>query len=57
MIQINPNKPTNYTTMQAQAMVMHATSYDVLVGSVVLYLLGLPLVLGGNHRLPPKLAN
>jgi hypothetical protein len=37
VIQINPNKPTNYTTVQAQVMVTHVTSYDVLVGGVVLY--------------------
>ncbi len=37
MIQVNPNKIIDYTTMQAQAVVMHATSYDVLVGGVVLY--------------------
>ncbi len=43
MIQINPNKPTNYTTMQAQVVVTQATSYDVLVGGVVLHPLGIPI--------------
>jgi hypothetical protein len=37
VVHVNPNKPTNYTTMQAQIVVMHVTSYDVLVGGVVLY--------------------
>ncbi len=37
MVYVNPNKPTNYTTMWAQVMVMHVTSYDVLVRGVVLY--------------------
>jgi hypothetical protein len=46
MIQINPNKPTDYTIMHAQAMVMHAMSYDVLVGGVVFYPSGLPSVFG-----------
>jgi hypothetical protein len=37
VIQVNINKPTNYTTMWAQVVVTHVTSYDVLVGGVVLY--------------------
>jgi hypothetical protein len=37
VVHVNPNKPTNYTTMRAQIVVMHVTSYDVLVGGVVLY--------------------
>jgi len=37
VIQVNPNKLVNYNTMQAQKAVTHATSYDVLVGGVVLY--------------------
>ncbi len=37
MIQVNPNKPTNYIIVRALAIVMHVTSYDVLVGGVVLY--------------------
>jgi hypothetical protein len=37
MIEVNLNKPTNYTIVQAQTMVTHATSYDMLVGGVVLY--------------------
>ncbi len=31
------NKATNYTIMWAQVVVMHVTSYDVLVGGVMLY--------------------
>jgi hypothetical protein len=38
VIQINPTKPIDYTMMQAHEIVTHATSYDVLVRSVVLYL-------------------
>ncbi len=37
VIYVNPNKPTNYTTMRAQVVVTHVTSYDVLVGGVVLF--------------------
>jgi len=37
VIQVNPNKPTNYTIVHAQTMVTHVTSYDMLVRSVVLY--------------------
>ncbi len=38
VIQVNPTKPINYMTMmRAHGMVTHATSYDVLVGRVVLY--------------------
>jgi len=37
VIQINPNKPTNYIIVWAQAVVTHATSYDVSIGGVVVY--------------------
>jgi hypothetical protein len=43
MIQVNPNKPTNYTTMQAWAVVTHVMSYDVLVEGLVLYPLGVTI--------------
>ncbi len=43
VIQINPNKLINYNIMQAQEVVTHATSYDVLVQSVVLYPLGVTI--------------
>ncbi len=45
MVHVDPNKPTYYTTMQAQIVVMHVRSYDVLVGGVVLYPLN-PLIFG-----------
>jgi hypothetical protein len=32
IIQVNPIKPTNYTIVHVKAVVMQATSYDVLVG-------------------------
>ncbi len=35
VIQVNLNKLANYTIMQGGVVVMHATSYDVLVGSFV----------------------
>jgi hypothetical protein len=37
MIQINPNRPSDYIIVQAQEVVTHVTSYDVFIGSVVLY--------------------
>jgi len=37
VIQVNPNKPTNYTIVWAWVVVTHVTSYDVLIGGVVLY--------------------
>jgi hypothetical protein len=37
VVQINLNKPIDYTIVWAQAMVTHVISYDVLVGGVVLY--------------------
>jgi len=43
VIQVNPNKPTNYTNVRAQTVVMHIMSYDVLVGGVVLYPLGVTI--------------
>jgi hypothetical protein len=43
VIQGNLNKPTNYTTMQAWAVVTHVTSYDVLVEGLVLYPLGITI--------------
>jgi hypothetical protein len=46
MIHIDPNKPTNYTIVRTQKMVMHITSYDVLVGGVVLYPLGFTIDFG-----------
>lgn len=41
--QVNPIKPTNYTMAHAKGMVTQVTSYDVLVGGVVLYPLGVTL--------------
>jgi len=43
VIQINPNRPTNYTKMQAWIVVTHATSYDVLVEGMVIYSLGVSI--------------
>jgi hypothetical protein len=43
MIPVNPNKITNYTTMWAQVVVTHATSYDVLLGSLALYPIGVTI--------------
>jgi hypothetical protein len=43
VIRVNPNKPTNYTIVRAQTMVTHVTSYDMLVGGVVLYPLGVTI--------------
>jgi hypothetical protein len=40
VIYVNPNKPVDYINVQARAMVTHAMSYDVFVGGVVLYPLG-----------------
>jgi hypothetical protein len=37
VIEINPNKPIDYTIVWAQVVVTHVTSYDVLVKGVVLY--------------------
>ncbi len=31
VIYVNPNKLANYTTMQAQTMITHVTSYDILL--------------------------
>jgi len=42
-IQVNPNKPINYNTMQVQMVVTHATSYEVLVGGMVLHPLGVTI--------------
>ncbi len=36
VIQVNPNKPADYIIMWIQVVVTHVTSYDVLVGGVVL---------------------
>jgi hypothetical protein len=43
MIQVNPNKPTNYIIVWAWIVVMHIMSYDVLVGGVMLYSLGVAI--------------
>ncbi len=43
VIQVNPIRPTNYTMAHAKGMVTQVTSYDVLVGGVVLYPLGVTL--------------
>jgi hypothetical protein len=43
VIQVNPNKPTYYIIMRAQIVVTHVMSYDVLVGGVVLYPLGVTI--------------
>jgi len=51
VIQVNPNKPINYNIMQAQVVVTHATSYDVLVGGVLLYPQGLPLNFGRKRHI------
>jgi hypothetical protein len=37
VVLVNPTKPIDYTRMCAHGMVTHATSYNVLVGRVVLY--------------------
>jgi hypothetical protein len=46
VIHVNPIRLTNYTTVRAKVVVTHATSYDVLVRGVVLYLLGVTLDFG-----------
>jgi hypothetical protein len=43
IIQVSLVRLVNYTTVHVKAMVTQATSYDVLVGGVVLYLLGVTL--------------
>jgi hypothetical protein len=43
VIQVNPNKPAYYIIVRAWAVVMHVTSYDMLVGCVVLYPLGVAI--------------
>jgi hypothetical protein len=43
VIQFNSNKPTYYAIMHAQTMVMHVTSYDILVGGAILYCLKIKL--------------
>ncbi len=43
VIQVNPNKLAHYIIMQVEVMVMHAMSYNVLVGGVVLYPLGVTI--------------
>jgi hypothetical protein len=43
VIQINPNKFLDYTIVWTHAMVTRATLYDVLVGGIILYLLGVTL--------------
>ncbi len=43
VIQVNPHRLFNYTTMWAWTMAMHATSYDILIGGMVLYPLGITL--------------
>jgi hypothetical protein len=43
VIQVNINKPTNYTIMWAQVVITHVRSYHVLVGGVVLYPLGVTI--------------
>jgi len=37
VIQVNPNKPIDYIIVQARVVLTHVTSFDVLVGGVVLY--------------------
>jgi hypothetical protein len=37
VIQVNPTKSTDYTTMQACAVVTQVSSYDILVGRPILY--------------------
>jgi hypothetical protein len=53
VIQINPNKHVMYTTMGVRVVVTHVTSYDVLVGMIILYL-GL---LGINYPLLTKMVD
>jgi hypothetical protein len=43
MIQVNLNKLTNFITVRAQVVVTHVMSYDVLVGGVLLYPLGVTI--------------
>ncbi len=43
MIQINPTKLTYYTIVRAWVMVMHVTSYEVMVGVEVFYPLGVTI--------------
>jgi len=43
VIQISPNKLVNYNIVQVQVVVTHVTSYDLLVGGVVLYPLGVTI--------------
>jgi len=43
VIQVNLVKPIDYTTIHVKAVVMHVTSYDVLVGGAILYPLGVTL--------------
>jgi len=43
VIKVSPNKPIDYITMWARIVVTHVTSYDVSVGSVVLYPLGVTI--------------
>ncbi len=43
VIQINPHWLFNYTIMRAWIMAMHATSYDILIGGMVSYSLGITL--------------
>jgi hypothetical protein len=43
MIQVNPIRPLDYTTIHAKGVVTQATSYDVLVRGAILYRLGVTL--------------
>ncbi len=43
VIHVNPNKLTNYTTMQGQTMITHVTSHDILLGGLILQPLGVIL--------------
>jgi len=51
VIRVNPNKLAYYITMWARIMVTHAMFYDGLVGSVVLYPLGIPLFFGNKSHM------
>jgi hypothetical protein len=43
LVQLNPNHPTNQSTIQIQVVVTNPLSYDVLVWGVVLYLMGIAM--------------
>jgi hypothetical protein len=46
IIQVNPIRPTHYTTVRVKEMVMLARSYDVLVEGAILYPWESPWIFG-----------